>query len=401
VRAIDAGTTSTDDAGSVAEPPIAQIRSGRHHTCVRMHDGSIYCWGQGAYRALGGDYNFQGTPRLIEAFDDAITFDSGRRFGCAVRAAGEVLCWGENHSGQIAEHETIPCGDCTPLPACADSICVPSPQPMLELGDDIVELALGADHGCALRSDGAVWCWGGNDRGQVAQHDLDEVFTSPRAVPELAGVTQLTAGISHTCALVGSPGEVMCWGRNDRAQVGNGEVSDAVPSPAKVADLEDAVEIVAGGSHTCARREAGSVVCWGYNYLGSLGNGSTRPTRATSLQEVVQLSDAVALAAGEYFTCALRAGGRVVCWGDNRHGQLGDGTSEGADCSGRPCRTVPVSTMEVHDAVVLNAGHLHACAARRDGRLWCWGYNLGGQLGTGGVDRDPTPVPVEVEGLPR
>jgi alpha-tubulin suppressor-like RCC1 family protein len=108
----------------------------------------------------------------------------------------------------------------------------------------------------------------------------------------------------------------------------------------------------------------------------------------------------VALAAGDYFTCAIRSSGTVACWGDNGHGQLGDGTAAGADCSGRDCKTSPVDVLIVKDAVIVNAGHLHACAADAGGRLWCWGYNLGGQVGTGSVSSDPISTPIEVGGLP-
>ncbi len=114
---------------------------------------------------------------------------------------------------------------------------------------------------------------------------------------------------------------------------------------------------------------------------------------------MVGIDDAVELAAGQYFTCARRSGGTTSCWGDNRHGQLGDGTAEGADCDGRPCRVVPTDVL-LPDSVMVTAGELHACAVDTEGRLFCWGYNLGGQLGTGSVDRDPTPTPVEVVGLP-
>jgi alpha-tubulin suppressor-like RCC1 family protein len=382
------------------DAPIRQLQSGRHHTCALLRDGSTYCWGQGAYRALGGDYNFQGVPRRVDAIDDAVTIASGTRFGCALRASGGVWCWGENDHAQIGANATIPCGDCTPLPECADSICVPAPQPMPGLESGVVELALGGAHGCARFEDGRVACWGDNSSGQAGQPDTSGDITGPETVGGVSGARQISAGVAHTCALIGSPGEVMCWGQNDRAQVGNGETNDAVPVPSSVAGLTDAVEIVAGGSHTCARRASGAVVCWGYNYLGALGNGSTRPTRASSIEQVVGLEDATGLAAGQYFTCALRSTGTLVCWGHNQHGQLGDGTAEGADCDGRDCRTTPVEVMVVSDAVLVNAGELHACAASSTGNLWCWGYNLGGQLGTGGVDSGPTPVPIEVAGLP-
>jgi alpha-tubulin suppressor-like RCC1 family protein len=273
---------------------------------------------------------------------------------------------------------------------------------MSALEDGVVELSLGDEHGCARRSDGRVLCWGDNARGQLGQADLTTNATSPELVPGIEGARQIAAGSAHSCALLDVPGQVMCWGRNDNGQLGHGEVSDApIPQPDLVPELDDAVEVIAGGNHTCARRSDGSVACWGYNYLGALGNGSTRPTRSTSLQEVIGIEDAVQLAAGQHFTCALRANGTVSCWGDNGHGQLGDGTTSGSECDGRSCRTSPGAVEVVRDAVLIDAGYLHACAATEAGQLWCWGYNLGGQIGTGMVTSDPIATPAEVEGLPR
>jgi len=208
----------------------------------------------------------------------------------------------------------------------------------------------------------------------------------------VGGVTRLVAGDQHTCALVGSPGTVSCWGANGNGQLGNGSTADAVPTPGAVGGLSDAIDVVAGGEHTCAIRAGGAVACWGYNYLGQLGNGSTRPTRATSLESVVGLADATHLAAGRYHTCALRAGGAVVCWGNNQKGELGDGTTTD--------RTSPVAVSGLDAATLLTAGAWHTCGATSAGGVWCWGDDLGAQLGDDRVTSDATPTPVMARGLP-
>jgi len=125
-----------------------------------------------------------------------------------------------------------------------------------------------------------------------------------------------------------------------------------------VPGLADAVEIVGGGAHTCARRAGGSVVCWGYNYLGQLGVGSTRPTSSNRPLAVRGLSDAVQLAAGRYHTCARRQTGAVACWGLNRKGELGDG--------GTTDRPSPGRVGSITDAQFLAAGRWHFCVIRRN-----------------------------------
>jgi alpha-tubulin suppressor-like RCC1 family protein len=137
-----------------------------------------------------------------------------------------------------------------------------------------------------------------------------------------------------------------------------------VSSPVTVSGLTDVVEVVAGGEHTCARHAGGTISCWGYNYLGQLGVGSTRPTSTSSPVTVKGVGDAVQLAAGRYSTCALRRGGAVSCWGLNRKGELGNG--------GTDDRSSPTAVTGIGDA----------------------------RFGTGGVTSDPNPTPRPVHTLP-
>jgi len=210
-------------------------------------------------------------------------------------------------------------------------------------------------------------------------------------VAGVRGARQVVAGDSHTCALIGRPGQVRCWGDNESGQAaGDGA---RVSTPVTVPGLADAVEIVGGGAHTCARRAGESVVCWGYNYLGQLGVGSTRPTSSNRPLAVRGLSDAVQLAAGRYHTCARRQTGAVACWGLNRKGELGDG--------GTTDRPSPGRVGSITDAQFLAGGRWHFCVIRRNATVWCWGDNLGGQLGTGDVNGTANPLPVAVRNLPR
>lgn len=128
--------------------------------------------------------------------------------------------------------------------------------------------------------------------------------------------------------------------------------------------------------------------CWGLNRHGRLGNGST--SDAASPVDVLLLDDVVQISAREG-TCAVRASGQVWCWGRNDQGQIGDGTLVD--------RTIPTRVSGIDDAIFVSAGsEQHACAIRRSGRVSCWGGNVCGQLGDG--TRVSSPTPVEVPGLP-
>jgi alpha-tubulin suppressor-like RCC1 family protein len=191
----------------------------------------------------------------------------------------------------------------------------------------------------------------------------------------------VSAGGMHACALAHDR-SVWCWGRNDHGQLGDGTTMDrATPGP--VLGLPPAVEIRAGALHTCARLEDGTVRCWGENAAGALGDGTT--TDSAFPVEVVGLHDAVELALNDNvmpdrdFSCARRATGEVVCWGENATGQLGDGTTAS--------RSVPGAVRDLDDAIALAAGRNHACAIRADRSLVCWGL-----VGVGETSLVPTPV---------
>lgn len=362
---------------------IVQVEAGNYHTCLRTRGLSVYCWGQGAYGQLGTGTHFRGTPTRTELEADAAEIQAGGRFGCARRENGELYCWGEDDHGQLGRPHTEECGD-----AEIDSVCGPIPRRVPGL-TNIVGLALGEKHACAIVRGGRVTCWGSNEHGQIGGTDPRDRMT-PTTVARVEAAEQLTAGDHHSCALIGSPGRVRCWGDNGDGQAGGS--GDRVTTPVAVAGLTDVVEVVGGGAHTCARHADGSVSCWGYNYFGQLGAGSTDPTETGEPLTVQGLRDAVQLAAGRYSTCARRAGGSVVCWGLNRKGEIGDGTTTD--------HSRPTVVSEIDDARFLTAGKWHYCAIRRGGAVACWGDNLGGQLGTGGHNEVANPRPVPVAKLP-
>ncbi|PRQ03403.1 Regulator of chromosome condensation (RCC1) repeat protein [Enhygromyxa salina] len=195
--------------------------------------------------------------------------------------------------------------------------------------------------------------------------------------PSVDAFVEVAAGNQHSCARRQS-GAVMCWGRNTYGQLGNGARDDSKQMVA-VTGLRDAVEVEAGGDFSCARRKSGSVVCWGNNQDGQLGDGrgakvgvwSTKPTGVTGL------SDAIDVGVGEAFACALRRGGKVVCWGVGANGQVGTG---GERAFPRPMPITGISTV-----TSLAVGGRHVCVAETSGRVMCWGRNSEGQLGDGDI----------------
>lgn len=248
-------------------------------------------------------------------------------------------------------------------------------------GVDFVAVEAGVGHACALDASGAAWCWGVNGSGQLGDGSRTDRTTGVRVTGEVPFST-LALGLGHTCALDGW-GHPHCWGRNLNGQLGDGGRDDrAVPRP--VTGDVTLSSLVAGWNHTCGLDAGGRAWCWGLNAAGQLGDGS-RVDRVDPTQ-VAGGRTFRALAAGSVHTCGLTADG-VLCWGGNSAGQLGDGTDTGRD------RPTSVEGLPGAPAA-LAAGAVHTCALLEDGSLWCWGQNVHGQLGDGTTRSRSSPVQV-------
>ena len=242
----------------------------------------------------------------------------------------------------------------------------------------------GTSFTCALNGDAGVRCFGYNTYGQLGDGTTASRSTPGDATGLTGDVLSIAGGSSHTCVLTRAGG-LKCFGYNSYGQLGDG-TSTTRGLPGDVTGLTSNVLAVdLGGNHTCALTGSGGVKCWGYNYYGQLGNGST----ATSTLPVdVQglTSGVLAVTAGTYHSCALTAAGGVKCWGNNSSGQLGNGGSTPSQ--------VPVDVQGLTSGVLaVSAGGSHTCAVTAAG-LKCWGYNYYGQLGNASTANSPTPVDV-------
>jgi alpha-tubulin suppressor-like RCC1 family protein len=193
-----------------------------------------------------------------------------------------------------------------------------------------------------------------------------------------------TGGFYHTCALL-SDGTAKCWGYNYWGQLGDGARTNRLRlTPVTVSGLTNAVAIAAGYYHTCALLNNGTAKCWGNNNYGQLGNGTIASNNTPVT--VSGLTNAVAIAAGYLHTCALLSDGTAKCWGRNDYGQLGDGTGTN--------KSTPVTVSGLTNAVAIAAGYYHTCALLNNGTAKCWGNNNYGQLGNGTIASNNTPVTV-------
>lgn len=382
-----AGTAAVACSGEAGEE-IRVVAAGGTHSCTLM-DGRVSCWGNNFYGQVGTDdyTDFISTRTdFVDLGEPAVDMSAGYNHTCAVTESGTVQCWGNNKFGQLG--------------AGTDQEYSRVPMEVQGL-TGVVAIGSGNYHTCAVLDTGAARCWGWNKYGQLGngRYGLDESAFVPEKVGGLRYVRQIDGGADHTCAVTES-GEIHCWGSNAHGRLGDGSVTDR-PRPVQVNGLPEAASFVAvGGGHTCALLVGGSIVCWGLNVYGQLGDGVyTQDFEINAApREVIGMdAEVVALAAGHEHTCAVTTSGEVFCWGSNDFGQVGAIAENRCLLPGDPCQLEPISVQQLSHGDRPNAvaaGFDHTCILRDDGRTMCWGANGVGQLGDGSKVDSLEPVTV-------
>ena len=308
-----------------------RLVTGSNSTSVMTAHGSIYCWGSCPHRRPS---NTQGqnihTPETVDMVEVGDDMDVGWGHACMISADGDLVCWGSNWYGGLSTGD-----DVYPM---QQPVTVPSLS-------GVSQVALGNYHTCALQDNNELYCWGWNRYHQVGMPvDDNEIcpdsasdsaptpcVLEPRLIEGLGGdaILDIDTGGSHTCVIVAT-GKVFCWGNNQSGAVGDGVAQGFVwyGEPTETVDLgQPAVKLALGSSHTMVILEDGSLMGWGSNNSGQLGDGTNE--RQPSPVPVTGLPlPALQLSVGSTHTCAVLNDHSVWCWGKNSHGQLGDGTAE-------------------------------------------------------------------------
>ncbi|MEO8700208.1 MAG: hypothetical protein ABI867_09195 [Kofleriaceae bacterium] len=384
--------------------------------------GTLFCSGANGVGQLGLGTNidahgFVVVPTLVARKFSKVVMSQGHT--CALEDTGDLWCWGTGGNGQLGTGTTN------------------SNMPLLVTAN-VLDVAVGDSHTCAtftgdVGAAGIVKCWGNNSEGQLADGTITSRSTptpvafSFRPTPEHGNNIQLTAGRSHTCALLDDANRTaVCWGRNLEGQLGNGINfrNQALPNTCAIAGEGANSRIVAGQFRTYLIKETGEVFAWGSKINDAFGSTGNQPLAyfTTSAFASVSLSDAFDAppsgTAGA--ACGVLITGEAKCWGasaglltqpdGNDNGQLGNGTTfcdpDGLgtpDCAAIPGGdNVPGTPVDLfgEDRVALSTftGFDHSCAVIVEGisqRLYCWGDNFNGQVGDGTqIDRlIPTALP--------
>lgn len=409
------------DGSLVSGDGVTSITAGDSHTCVVIGTDA-WCWGSNRYHQLGqGVPVSSARPIVVPGLPGAMTsIASGYQHNCAVAGDGEVWCWGSNSGGALGDGSNEP----------RDGAVVVAGLP-----DAAVSVAAGSTASCAVLEDGTVWCWGDNTAlgdGSSGAH------YTPVAVSGLPSAAVAVATKGHSCAVT-VDGQVWCWGSNRNGQLGDGTTEDRLTPVAVIGLPSPAVAISMYYGTSCAITSDGGVWCWGANDDGQLGDGTTED-RSTAVAVSGLPAGAVSIAVGARHTCAVTDAGEAWCWGSNYHGQMGIGTTDdygdpprdpvrvtqlpqatavsaksstscaltapsGAYCWGGHNPTFDIGSNRPialdgfpQGAVEITEGYLHRCVLIDDGEVWCWGSNRKGQLlGKAYVEYSAAPLRVVPE----
>jgi alpha-tubulin suppressor-like RCC1 family protein len=380
VSGCNGGGAQSDRTGAEELTPVqatglsnaTAIAGGEDHTIALRQDGSVWAWGNNELGQLGdgssGVNNYRSTPVQVTGLANITAIAGGEHHTVALMQDGSLWAWGDNEHGQL--------GDGT---SGADNYRT-TPVQVAGLSN-VTAIAGGEDHTIALKQDGSVWAWGDNEHGQLGDgtSGIDNYRSTPGQVTGISNVTAVAGRGDHTIALK-QDGSVWAWGNNEHGQIGDGTGGNANrPTPVQVTGLADITAIAGGEDHTIALKQDGSVWIWGWNIYGQLGDGTSGSDnyRATPVQ-VAGLSNVTAIAGGEDHTIALKQDGSVWVWGNNEHGQLGDGTS-GVD----NYRATPWQVTGISNVTAIAGGGDHTIVLKQDGSVWAWGDNDKGQIGAG------------------
>ena len=357
-------------AGDTSGLKLVDITSGQSHTCAVDVGGDAYCWGWNSSGQLGiGSTSNQSVPVMINMGGPLNSKTLTRivadfNMTCAYDSAGAGYCWG-------AGYDTMGDGGAS---GGSSNVAVPVVMPT---GVGFSMPVLAASFACAMGSDSVFYCWGDLSSGGTGD-GTTYYRTRPGAIlngalPADRRFEKLSAGYTSACGL--SLGEIYCWGGNDSGQLGNGTTTASFP-PVKV-DTTGAlagktiVDVKVGDYTACALDDAGAVYCWGYGSDGEIGNGATSDQYLPTAVDMSGMGGAVfaSLSVGSYSVCGVTTIGTIWCWGYNYYNVLGTGDSTD--------RSVPtqVDTTNSGAAVFtsVSTNSWGTCAIDSASGLWCWG----------------------------
>ncbi len=371
---------------------ISSLAGGLYHSLALSSAGAVFAWGWNiAGQLCNGSTNGSDVPVKVRPFEGKrmTGIATGFAHSLVLSSTGTVFACGKNDDGELGDASTTD----SDVPVKVD----------MPASTKVTAVAAGGGHNLAVTSTGAVFAWGLNDEGQLGNGGTGSSDVPVNvSLPEGTKVTEVAAGSLHSLALT-STGAVWAWGYNANGELGNAStVNSDVPVKVKVPAGTRVTAIAAGGYFSLALTSTGAVLAWGYNTDGELGDGGTTSsdvpvkvklpsgTKVTAVAAGGSLTGVGVIVAGPGHSLALTSTGKVLAWGDNTDGELGQGSTANSDV---PVKVkVPAGTK----VTAVAAGQLQSMAATSTGAVLAWGGNNFGQLGDGRYQASELPLEVDL-----
>ncbi|WP_018215950.1 RCC1 domain-containing protein [Salinispora vitiensis] len=343
--------------------------------------GTGLAWGDNADDQLGdGTTTNSSTPVPVDlpAGTTITAVAAGQGHSLAVTSTGTMLAWGANSSGQLGDGTTTTSN----TPVAVD----------LPADTTITAVAAGDRHSLALTSTGTVLAWGLNLTGQLGDGTTTSSNTPVSVnLPASTTITAVAAGNVHSLALT-STGTMLAWGANLTGQLGDGTTTNSSTPVAVDLPANTTITAVAASSsgHSLAVTSTGTMLAWGANFTGQLGDGTTTNSSIPVAVDLPANTTITAVAAGAGHSLAVTSTGTMLAWGGNGSGQLGDGSTTTS--------STPVAVSLPADTTItaVAAGAGHSLAVTSTGTMLAWGFNASGQLGDGTTTNSNTPIAVNL-----
>ena len=408
---------------------IKQVVGGGGFSLALKSDGTVWAWGNNDCGQLGNGTTVKSVvPVKVKNLSNIIAIAAGYDHCLALSRNGTVWAWGGNSRGQLGNglfEDDYGYGSTVPV-----QVLGPGGNGYLS---GVKAIAAGYQYSMALMDDGTVWAWGDNRCGSLGigkdyrDYGLSSPYDGPavEALPVrvmgpggegyLTGVAAIALSAQSSSSFVRlssssfvrlNDGSVWAWGYNGNGELGIGkDIWDyegwpcevypvRVLGPGGAGYLSGVKSIAPGCAHVLALLNDGSVLAWGDDWFGQLGNGdevwgSPVPIYVKGPGGEGNLTDVAAIVSGESFALALKNDGTVWAWGEGYDGQLGNGEY---DCEYFPAQVKGADGVGFLTGVkLISAGSNHSLAVKNDGTLWAWGANVSGQLGTGSYDDELFP----------
>jgi alpha-tubulin suppressor-like RCC1 family protein/tRNA threonylcarbamoyladenosine modification (KEOPS) complex Pcc1 subunit len=391
-------------SGVLSSKKVSAVATGGAQSFALCSDGTLTSWGLNTFGQLGN--NTTETTRVPVT----VTTTTGALFGKTVVATsvgqshtvvrfsnGGMAAWGRNAEGQLGNNTTT--NSNIPVEVFSGGVLS---------GKKIAAVSAGAAHNVALCSDGTVVTWGSNSSGQLGTGTAivsSLIPTNITGLGALSGktVVAVSAGTNHSLALC-SDGRVVAWGRGTSGQLGTGSTSSSslpvAVSWTGVMAGKTVVSIAAGADHNLSLCSDGTLVAWGRNDFGQIGNNLAgnliTPGRVETTSGALMGKTVVSLAAGTNHSLVLCSDGTLAAWGSNAQGQLGTIGSNGSFVPIAVARNI--GALFGKTVTKIGCGEFHSMALSSDGDLASWGEGVSGQLGNNTLISSDIPESVTTAG---